>query len=240
MKVMKPELQFVSVVGVPIEEQLEVEEALLRVGKGNWCLMNHGSPSAIVLGLSSKLEECVCEERVKRDPIPIFRRFSGGGTVVVDEETVFFTLILEKASCSFDHSVEGLVRWTGGIFSPVFAPHGFSVRENDYVVGGKKVGGNAQSFTKDKVLHHTSFLWSWDSRMMQYLQHPRVSPKYRDNRPHEDFCGKICEYFPSKNNFLQKIEETLDLFFVLKKSSLSHARESMAFPYKRRLNQIFF
>lgn len=240
MEVMKPELQFVSMEGVPIVKQLEVEEALLRVGKGNWCLVNHGSPPAIILGLSSKLEECVCERRVKENPIPLLRRFSGGGTVVVDENTLFFTLILEKAECSFDLTVEGFMRWTEGIFSPVFAPHVFSVRENDYVVGKRKIGGNAQSFTRDKVLQHTSFLWSWDPQMMQYLQHPRISPKYRDNRPHEDFCGKICDYFPSKNNFLERIEESLDLFFLLKKSSLENARKSMTFPHAKRLNQIFF
>ena len=34
-----------------------------------------------------------------------------------------------------------------------------SCRENDYVLGDVKFGGNAQAVTRGDFVHHTSFLW---------------------------------------------------------------------------------
>ena len=36
----------------PILEQLQLEEALFRADQRNWCLLNSGSPPAIVMGIS--------------------------------------------------------------------------------------------------------------------------------------------------------------------------------------------
>ena len=49
----------------------------------------------------------------------------------------------------------------------------------DYVFGDRKIGGNAQSITKSRWLHHTSFLWDYDPEDMKYLKHPPRTPKYR-------------------------------------------------------------
>ena len=39
--------------GHPILQQLQLEEALLRADKANWCIINDGTPSpAIVMGIS--------------------------------------------------------------------------------------------------------------------------------------------------------------------------------------------
>ena len=74
----------------PIIEQLYIEEALLRADNRNILLVNVGSPPAIVMGISGKPEELIHQEKVD---IPVIKRFSGGGTVVVDENTLFVTLI---------------------------------------------------------------------------------------------------------------------------------------------------
>jgi hypothetical protein len=46
----------------------------------------------------------------------------------------------------------------------------FALRENDYVLGAHKIGGNAQSISKNRWVHHTSFLWDFESTRMEYLQ----------------------------------------------------------------------
>ena len=46
----------------------------------------------------------------------------------------------------------------------------FSLRENDYVLDARKIGGNAQSIIRDRWVHHTSFLWDFNVMRMQYLQ----------------------------------------------------------------------
>jgi len=44
------------------------------------------------------------------------------------------------------------------------------LRENDYVLGPRKMGGNAQSIIKNRWVHHTSFLWDFDVLKMRYLK----------------------------------------------------------------------
>ena len=53
--------------GVSILEQLKMEEALLRAGTGNWCLVNEGASPAIVIGISGKTEELI--RRLRRAQI---------------------------------------------------------------------------------------------------------------------------------------------------------------------------
>lgn len=45
--------------------------------------------------------------------------------------------------------------------------------------GHHKFGGNAQSITKNRWIHHTSFLWDFDVNNMAYLRLPTRAPKYR-------------------------------------------------------------
>ncbi len=218
---------------VPIWQQLEVEEALLRVGEGSWCILNHGSPPAIVLGLSSLLQTHVDLERVQKQPIPLIRRFSGGGTVVIDEDTLFFTLILEKET-----NPHALMHSTGELLAPAFAPHILCVEEHDFAIQGKKIGGNAQSFCKGRALHHTSFLWSWKKELMEYLKIPPHQPLYRRDRSHEEFCGQLSSFFPSKQFFLTKLTEELSHHFSLERASFLDAQSFLTRPYQRRLQSL--
>ena len=63
--------------------------------------------------------------------------------------------------------------WSGSFYSKVFnrinVPS-FALRENDYVFGEQKFAGNAQSFSSDRMLHHTSFLWDYKDEMMEALK----------------------------------------------------------------------
>ena len=63
--------------------------------------------------------------------------------------------------------------WSGSFYTNVFNRIGvtsFALRENDYVFGDQKFAGNAQSFSSDRMLHHTSFLWDFEDRMMEALK----------------------------------------------------------------------
>lgn len=63
--------------------------------------------------------------------------------------------------------------WSGDFYSKVFKRinvSSFALRENDYVFGEQKFAGNAQSFSSDRMLHHTSFLWDFQDSMMEALK----------------------------------------------------------------------
>lgn len=115
-----------------------------------------------------------------RDGIAVIKRFSGGGTVIVDADTQFVSLIFNAAATpNVQLFPVPLMQWTGDLYGggegSVFADvPGFRLRENDYVVGERKVGGNAQSISKNRWLHHTSFLWDFRGEVL-YSAHVVVN-----------------------------------------------------------------
>jgi lipoate-protein ligase A len=77
--------------------QLRIEEALYRCSEDNWIFVNDGAAdAAIVLGLSGKPEKHVHISEAHKQGVPLIKRFSGGGTVIVDRNTIFTSLIFSK------------------------------------------------------------------------------------------------------------------------------------------------
>lgn len=74
----------------------------------------------------------------------------------------------------------------------------FALRENDYVVGDHKCGGNAQGISRDRFVHHTSFLWDFSDANMALLRMPAKVPDYRSQRAHTDFLCKLKDNLPSQ------------------------------------------
>lgn len=113
--------------------------------------------------------------------VQLVKRFTGGGTVIVDSNTLFATLIMQQdALPGVEPFPQPIMRWTEGLYMPVFGSAGpFALRENDYVFQHKKFGGNAQAITRGRWLHHTSFLWDYCPGNMALLKQPARAPEYR-------------------------------------------------------------
>ena len=65
--------------------------------------------------------------------IQVIKRFSGGGTVVTDENTIFATVILQTAALPQDVECypRPLMQWSESLYAPVFSPYGhFNLQEN--------------------------------------------------------------------------------------------------------------
>jgi lipoate---protein ligase len=206
--------KILSLQNYPIYKQLQLEEALLRATTENWCLINWGSPPAIVMGISGNAEELVYLEKVQQRGIPLIKRFSGGGTVIVDEETLFVTLIVNQEAVAFKKEPKAIMGWTEELYAPLFGALPFKLKENDYAIGEKKFGGNAQYIQKERWLHHTSFLWDYKKERMDLLKLPKRRPSYRGERSHEAFLTSLNEHFSCKMTFhqrlLQQLTEKLD------------------------------
>ena len=88
---------------VPIFDQLVLEEALFRANDENWCILNRGCGAraavhglevpTVVMGIGGKPAKLLDLASVHRDGVGVVRRFTGGGTVVVDGGTLFATFI---------------------------------------------------------------------------------------------------------------------------------------------------
>ncbi|GMH40894.1 hypothetical protein BSKO_08798 [Bryopsis sp. KO-2023] len=216
--------------GVPIFRQLLLEESLLRGSLGNWCVLNDGAPElSVVMGISAKVDQVMHRGLVAGKQVKVIRRYSGGGTVIIDKETLFATLIFEQKSIpDVTAYPRPIMKWSEGFYSSVFSPWGsFSLKENDYAYERRKFGGNAQTITKDKWVHHTSFLWDYDSELMALLKQPPKQPDYRKSRVHDDFLCRLSDYLPSKDKFFDGVADSLEeRGFSIKEATEDEARAS--------------
>ena len=230
-------VRLVRTSGLCILRQLRLEEKLLRSpGAGNWCLLNDGTPErSVVLGISGKPHQLVDVRRALDDGVRVIKRFSGGGTVIVDRDTQFVTLVMNAAAVP-DLALfpRQIMEWTGTLYGGrphgVFADMpGWQLRENDYVIGERKVGGNAQSISKDRWLHHTSFLWDFREETMKYLTNPAKQPRYRANRSHSDFLAPLKTYLPDRNALATRIEAALEgMGLEVAPASIEQAEDAVA------------
>lgn len=211
---------------------------------------------AIVMGIGGKPERLIDIESAKNDGVLVLKRFSGGGTVVVDHSSLWTTIIgrndllpevkpypreimawsadviFGPAFESWNREMNDIMMGTrggrnkgrqtlvfkgkscglsGGVGESLTLPPTeeesgqqadrhttaptFQLRENDYVLGERKIGGNAQSIVSGGFLHHTSFLWDWDHMNMCYLTLPEKRPEYRGNRHHDEFLVRLKEHY---------------------------------------------
>lgn len=234
-----PLMNLVRFRGLPILQQLHLEERLLRTSSENWCIINDGTDRpAIVMGVSGKPAELLEIESVLCDQIPVIRRFTGGGTVVVDPGTVFVTFICNKdAVAGLQPYPKPIMSWSSLLYNKVFQGIGdFHLRENDYVFGNRKFGGNAQSIIKNRWIHHTSFLWDYEVRNMAYLKLPVRAPEYRLARGHLEFICGMKDYM-SRSIFIDKTVEATNTEFslTLTESEATETRSNAKFCHSTRL-----
>ena len=218
-------LNFIHTKKLNILDQLKIEEHLLRHSDESYCLINEGTSKAVVLGISNDIKALVKNKDLKKDKILLIKRFTAGGCVFVDENTLFITFIFSKKSLSFTFFPEPILRWAENFYKKVFEIENFKLIENDFVIDDKKIAGNAMYIKKDRFLLHTSFLMDYDiEKMKKYLKIPKAAPKYRKNRSHECFLSSISKMF-SKEVFVSKIKKILQKTFLVKPLNILDAKE---------------
>ena len=151
----------------------------------------------IVLGRIGRVEEDVYLETARRDGIPIFRRGSGGGTVLQGKGCLNYSLILSK---EIHPEINDLRKSYPVILNQVivvmeqvgvkaeFKP----ISDLAWKNGEKKFSGNAQHRARKYILHHGTILYDFDLSLIErYLKIPRDVPPYRQGRSHKEFVTNI-------------------------------------------------
>lgn len=228
-----PTVNLLHLENLSIYKQLQIEEALLRLDKGNWCIFNRGSPLSIVMGISGKPEQLLALDQVTAHSVPVIKRFSGGGTVVVDEATLFVTFIMNQEDTEVACTPDRVHCFSESLYKDVFIEHPFQLKENDYVFHEKKFGGNAQYLRKERWLHHTSFLWDFQEEHMEYLKIPSRAPKYRGGRSHSDFLCKLKDKLVSSDELFNGVKEKLGKKFIAQDVSVESVLSKLEVPHRR-------
>lgn len=226
-----------------ILDQLRLEEALLRAGKENFLLLSEGllEESSVVLGLSSKPDDMVYAKAMQDQQVRLIRRFSGGGTVFVDKNTLFVSLICNSDSVDVSPFPRPLMDWVSTHLYTKAMGERVSNRENDLVCDGVKFGGNAQSLVKGRWLHHTSILWDMDiERMTSLLKLPNKQPEYREGRTHEKFLTtlKHSGLFDQPISALDSLENSLEEHFTIKTLQWEQAQDLVSEKEHRKATHV--
>jgi lipoate---protein ligase len=166
----------------------------------------------IVLGRTSKEQDDVIMNKAHEDNIPIFRRSSGGGTVLQGPGCLNFSLILsiqehnahlQTIHESYRYILNKITKAlkTLNIDSSIYLPSDIALTCNQ-----KKVSGNAQKRSKHFILHHGTLLYAFDLSMIErYLSFPKIRPDYRRERKHIEFVTNFSvDVGPLKNKIAEQ------------------------------------
>lgn len=254
----KPRALWLRLRNTPVLRMLQIEEGLFRADARSWFVTNtwdvpaagdapalaaaHASAQAIVLGISGKPAEMLHGAEVRSWGVPVIRRFSGGGTVVADADTLFAAFICAAdAEPDVNAYPEPILAWTAGVYAAALRECGapnFVVRANDYCLstpeGDLKFGGNAQSISGKRWLHHTSLLWKYDARRMELLRMPKRQPDYRAQRPHASFVRGLGDSLPCRRHqFGEALVRAIGERWELVPASVEEAEEAIARSHRK-------
>jgi lipoate-protein ligase A len=180
-------------------ENLALDEALLleaEAGRGSEILrLWEWSQNVVVLGSGGCLHEDVDEAACAAEGIPILRRASGGGTVLLGGGCLCFCLVLAYnrspalREIPFSYLlILDKIRQALHDLLPAIEFAGTS----DLMAAGRKFSGNAQQRKRTFFLHHGTLLFDFDlTRIRRFLRMPGRQPAYRGGRDHEDFLCNL-------------------------------------------------
>jgi lipoate-protein ligase A len=147
----------------------------------------------VILGASGVIDREVYQGACIADGVPILRRKSGGGTVLVGEGCLNYSLILSLDARPELRSIADSYRIILGRIVEALNLPGLAVRGiSDIALGDRKVAGNAQRRGRRALLHHGTVLYDFDVVSMQrYLKLPDRQPDYRSSRDHAQFVTNL-------------------------------------------------
>jgi lipoate-protein ligase A len=180
-------------------DNLALDEALLLVaedGTAGEVLRFWESPTdAVVLGAGGSVAIDVNVPACEADGIPILRRASGGGTVLIGPGCLCFSLVLSYDRALGLNEIPASNRYVLGRVLDALRPVVSAAAiegTSDLAAGGLKFSGNAQQRKRTHFLHHGTLLYDFDLELIaKYLHPPQRQPDYRRNRPHREFVTNL-------------------------------------------------
>jgi lipoate---protein ligase len=192
-------------------ENLAADEALL-----DWCEAGGGGETLlfwephetfVVVGYANKVAAEVNVAACTARKIPVFRRCSGGGTVVQMPGGLNYSLILRITESGPTHSISSANKFImeknrAAIESATGDPESaISVcghtdlalaARHPSPVAAKKISGNSQRRRKNFLLFHGTLLLNCDLALIGELLHmPSLQPDYRARRAHSEFVANL-------------------------------------------------
>jgi lipoate-protein ligase A len=181
-------------------ENLAADEALL-----DQCEAGHGEETLVfwepratfvVVGYANKVATEVNVAACTARGVPVFRRCSGGGTVVQMPGGLNYSLILRISENGPTRSIASANKFIMGknrAAMALLSKSEISIRgHTDLCLGDLKFAGNSQRRRKNFLLFHGTLLLDCPlASVGELLLMPSLQPDYRAARPHEEFVTNL-------------------------------------------------
>ena len=173
-------------------DHLRLDEELLAEGKGALRFWE-ATQECVVLGQSGQRERDANLAACETASVPVLRRRSGGGAVLLGPGCLNYAIVLPLAWNAAWRDVRYSLHWTmDRIRQALNIADLRNEGSCDLALHDRKVAGSAQRRTQSAILHHGTILYRFDaSRAERFLRHPHREPEYRAGRSHSDFLGNI-------------------------------------------------
>jgi lipoate-protein ligase A len=181
-------------------ENLACDEALLddAEARGGAATLRFWESSThfVVVGYAGRVANETNTAACKAAGIPIYRRCTGGGSVVQGPGCLNYSLVLPIDESGANASITDTNRFVMDRHCRALASRlDGSVRfegHTDLALGGLKFSGNAQRRRKNWLLFHGTFLVGLDLTLVEkILLPPPRQPDYRKQRRHVDFLTHL-------------------------------------------------
>lgn len=130
--------------------------------------------------------------------IKIVRRFSGGGTVYHDRGNINLTFINQSGNTKFDIYTGQIIQ-----FLSLAGIRAYSDSRNSIYINGLKISGSAQYIRGNKVLFHSTLLFSADLKALEMA----LDAGEEDSLP--EYSTKIAKYVRSVKSPVTNIKDHL-------------------------------
>jgi len=160
---------------------------------GNAFMVWQPAETVIVLGQSNQAETAVHTDLADQDGVPVYKRQTGGQTVILTPRTLaisvrLFSEKLDNPQVYFKRINNVIISALANLGIAGLVEKGIS----DIAIGEKKILGSSIYRKRNMVFYHAVLNISETPEFIgRYLKHPVREPDYRIGRKHEEFVTSI-------------------------------------------------
>lgn len=152
----------------------------------------------VVVGYANQADREVNLAACQAAGVPVYRRCTGGGTVVQMPGVLNYNLVLRIPEEGPLSTLTGTNRWVMEQLRAALSDQEDPTRRltvrgvSDLCLGQRKVMGSAQRRKRSALVFHGCLLLQAELDLMEhYLPFPSHQPDYRSDRSHRDFCANL-------------------------------------------------
>ncbi len=150
----------------------------------------------VAIGRGNQADSEVKLRACRQSDIPVLRRISGGGAVVLGPGCLCYSLVFRVESAGELLTAKSANDWIlRRSLQAIGLAGGGALRiegDSDLASAGKKIGGHAQKRGRNAVLFHGCLLLDFELDWIgRCLRLPTRMPTYRAGRSHGEFVGNL-------------------------------------------------